>query len=73
MYLLETKGDHLINDTSTALKAKVAVSWCRSASRVPPPDEINQPQEWEYVLLLQSDFTTHEGALFKALLPVMRQ
>lgn len=73
MYLLETKGNHLISDPSTALKAKAAVSWCKSASKVPPPEDINQPQEWEYVLLLQSDFTTLEGASFKSLLPVMRQ
>jgi type III restriction enzyme len=73
MYLFETKGDHLINDSSTALKAKAAVSWCKSASRVPPPEEINQPQEWNYLLLKQSDFNTHEGASFKALLPIMQQ
>lgn len=73
MYLFETKGDHLITDSSTALKAKAAVSWCKSASRVPPPEGINQPQEWQYILLRQSDFNTHEGASFKALLPIMQQ
>jgi type III restriction enzyme len=73
MYLFETKGDHLMNDSSTALKAKAAVSWCKSASRVPPPKDIDQPQEWQYILLRQSDFNTHEGASFKALLPIMQQ
>ncbi|MGK7892705.1 MAG: DEAD/DEAH box helicase [Xenococcus sp. (in: cyanobacteria)] len=73
MFVFETKGDHLINDSSTALKAKAAVSWCKSASRVEPPKGINQPQEWEYILLRQSHFNNHEGASFKALLPIMRQ
>lgn len=73
MYLFETKGDHLITDSSTALKAKAAVSWCKSASRVPPPEGINQPRTWKYILLRQSDFNTYEGASFKALLPIMQQ
>ena len=73
MFLFETKGDHLMGDSSTALKAKAAVSWCKSASRVPPAEHINQPQAWEYILLKQSVFNTNEGASFKALLPIMRQ
>lgn len=73
IYLLETKGDHLINQSDTALKAKAAVAWCQSASRVSPPEGINQPQAWEYIILKQSAFEAHEGASFTSLLPIMRQ
>lgn len=73
MFILEAKGDHLITDASTALKAQAAVAWCKSASRVPPPASINQPQAWEYVILKQSVFNANQGASFNALLPIMRQ
>ncbi|MEP0781734.1 DEAD/DEAH box helicase family protein [Microcoleus sp. ZQ-A2] len=71
MFLFETKGDHLIGDPSTALKAQAAVAWCKSASTVTPP--INQPSEWEYIILKQSIFKANEGASFSALLPIMQQ
>lgn len=70
MYLFETKGDHLIDDPSTALKAQAAVAWCRSASTVSPPRE--QPQVWEYIILRQSVFEANGGASFSALLPIMQ-
>lgn len=73
MFVFEAKGDHLINHHSTALKAKAAVAWCKSASRVPPPEDVNQPQAWEYIILKQSVFNANEGASFQALLPIMRQ
>jgi type III restriction enzyme len=73
VYIFETKGDHLITQSDTALKAQAAVSWCKSASRVPVPEGINQPQEWEYVLLQQSVFNANKGGSFSALLPLMRQ
>lgn len=73
MFLFETKGDHLMADSSTALKAKATVAWCKSASRVSPPKGINQPQEWEYIILKQSVFDANEGASFNALLSIMRQ
>ncbi|PSF33888.1 hypothetical protein C7H19_19385 [Aphanothece hegewaldii CCALA 016] len=73
MFILETKGDHLMTQSDTALKAQAAVAWCKSASRVTPPLGIDQPQEWEYILLKQSVFNANEGASFNALLPLMRQ
>ena len=73
MFLFETKGDHLIADSSTALKAKAAVAWCKSASRVSSPQGLNQPQEWEYIILKQSVFDANERASFNALLSIMRQ
>ena len=73
MYLLETKGDHLITDSATRLKAQAAKAWCDTASRVPPEKGIEQPQEWEYLVLKQSSFDANVGASFAALLPVMRQ
>jgi type III restriction enzyme len=73
MFILETKGDHLMTDPSTALKAQAAIAWCKAASRVTPPESIDQPQEWEYVLLKQTVFEANDGASFTALLPLMRQ
>jgi type III restriction enzyme len=70
IFLFETKGDHLIGDPSTALKAQAAVAWCKAASTVTPPG--SQPQEWEYIILKQSVFEANEGASFNALLPLMR-
>ncbi|AFY61837.1 DEAD/DEAH box helicase [Synechococcus sp. PCC 6312] len=70
IYLLETKGDHLMTDSSTALKAQAAVAWCKSASTVPPPT--TQPQQWEYLILKQSIFEANDGASFNALLPLMQ-
>ncbi|MEP0914219.1 DEAD/DEAH box helicase family protein [Leptolyngbya sp. GB1-A1] len=40
MFLFETKGDHLITDSSTALKAQAAVAWCKAASTVTPPQPL---------------------------------
>ncbi len=71
MFLFETKGDHLITDSSTALKAQSAVAWCKAASTVKPLRE--QPQQWEYLILKQSVFDANDGASFNALLPIMRQ
>jgi type III restriction enzyme len=71
IFLFEAKGDHLIDDPITAIKAQAAVSWCKSASTVAPPNQ--QPQEWEYIILKQSIFDANLGASFTALLPIMRQ
>lgn len=71
MFLFETKGDHLIADSSTALKALAAVAWCKAAFTVKPLRE--QPQQWEYLILKQSVFDANDGASFNALLPIMRQ
>lgn len=70
IFLFETKGDHLIGDPSTALKAQAAVAWCKSASTVKPPRD--QPQQWEYVILKQSVFEANDGASFSSLLPIMQ-
>lgn len=70
IFLFETKGDHLIDEPSTALKAQAAVAWCRSTSTVLPQRE--QPQQWEYLILRQSVFDANEGASFSALLSIMR-
>ena len=71
MFLSEAKGDYLINDPSIAIKTQAAVSWCKSASTVTPPN--GQPQAWEYIMLKQSVFDANPGASFRELLPTMRQ
>jgi len=70
IFLFETKGDHLIGDPSTALKAQAAVAWCKAASTVTSPE--SQPQEWEYIILKQSAFEANEGASFDALVQIIR-
>ena len=72
MFLFEAKGDHLITQSDTALKAQAAMAWCLSASRVEPPG-MNQPQKWEYIILKESVFNANEGSSFNALLSFMRQ
>jgi type III restriction enzyme len=44
MYLLETKGNHLIDNRDTMLKAQAAVAWCKSASSVEPPLRVQVSQ-----------------------------
>ena len=49
-------------------KARAAKGWCEAASRIKPPPELDQPQEWEYVLLSEKTFARHGQAGFDALL-----
>jgi type III restriction enzyme len=72
MFLFEAKGDHLITQYDTALKAQAAMAWCQSASSVKIPSK-NQPQKWEYIILKESVFNANEGSSFNALLSFMRQ
>jgi len=69
MFLVETKGDRDLESATVGLKARAAQSWCESASTVTLPDAINQPQEWEYLILAESIFKANRGLSFESLLP----
>ena len=76
MYLVETKADRDLDKTTTAIKAKAAQSWCRNASLTRPVDRevegIEQPPQWEYLLLSESLFNTNRGQSFESLVPLCR-
>ncbi len=44
IYLLETKADKDLNDSTVLLKAKAAHSWCLIASNLRVPDGVSQPR-----------------------------
>jgi len=69
MYLLETKAAKDIDNPNVGVKARAAVAWCDQASMVEPPNEYNQPQAWEYLLLSEKVFLSNEGLGFGAILP----
>lgn len=65
MYVAETKADHDISLPDVILKARAAVAWCESASRVEPP--LDQPPQWQYLLISESTFQANKGLSFTAL------
>jgi type III restriction enzyme len=70
LYLVETKADKDIDSQNVAVKTRAAVSWCEQASVVSPPDEYNQPQAWEYLILSEGLFKDNRGLGFDALIPL---
>ena len=72
MYLVETKVDRDIDTANVAVKSRAAVAWCEQASKVFPPSDYNQPQEWEYLLLSEGLFKQNQGLGFEALTPLCR-
>ncbi|RLG31819.1 hypothetical protein DRN97_08845 [Methanosarcinales archaeon] len=72
----ETKADRDLDKPTTAIKAKAAQSWCRNASLARPTDVeiegIDQPLQWEYLLLSESLFNSNRGQSFKSLVPLCR-
>ncbi|MFZ2071711.1 MAG: DEAD/DEAH box helicase family protein [Halobacteriota archaeon] len=76
MYLVETKADRDLDKPTTIIKAKAAQSWCRSASLVRPLDGeievMDQPLQWEYLLLSESLFNSNRGQSFESLVPLCR-
>jgi type III restriction enzyme len=69
MYLVETKSDRDLESATVGLKARAAQSWCETASTVRPPDQMHQPQEWEYLIVAESMFKANRGLSFEALVP----
>ena len=61
-FMVETKGDDKVHDRNVLRKRQAAVEWCSKISSV-------QEQEWEFILLSESDFygLTAAGATFSDL------
>ena len=70
MYIVETKAEDEIQKAEgneknlIVLKARAAVSWCKTASQVSLP---NQPQEWEYFMLSEKTFKENRQLGFDSL------
>lgn len=72
VYLVETKADKDLDNLNVAVKARAAVAWCEQASTLKPPQGLNQPKEWEYLLITESIFKQNSGLSFEALIPFCR-
>jgi len=72
IYLVETKADRDLDKPGVALKARAAQAWCANASSVPPPEDLRQPQRWEYLILSEGLFKENRGLSFAALVPLCR-
>jgi type III restriction enzyme len=64
MFLVETKADKDLSDKTVILKAKAGNSWCNNASRITAPLDVNQPKEWEYLILAESIFKANSNLTF---------
>lgn len=69
MFLVETKSDRDLESATVGLKARAANSWCETASTVTLLEGMNQPHEWEYLILAESIFKANRGLSFDGLLP----
>ncbi len=70
MYIVETKAEDEIRKAEgnennlIVLKARAAVSWCKTASQV---SLLDQPQEWEYFMLSEKTFNENQQLGFDSL------
>jgi len=70
MYIVETKAEDEMQKAEgngknlIVLKARAAVSWCKTASQVSLP---TQPQEWEYFMLSEKTFKENRQLDFDSL------
>ena len=72
MYLVETKADKDMTSPVVARKARAAIGWCESASKVAVPPDLDQPQQWEYVLLSERTYAMNRLVGFDGLLAACR-
>lgn len=73
IYLLETKADKDLYVPAVLLKAKAAHNWCMSASRVSSPEDMLQPNQWEYLVLSEELFKANSGLGFGMFVPLCRE
>ena len=71
-YLLEAKADNFLTMPNVGIKAKAAMAWCEAMTGLVPED-IPQPDRWEYLLLNESSYDANQGNSFQALVPLMRR
>ncbi|KKT93201.1 MAG: hypothetical protein UW94_C0008G0001, partial [Parcubacteria group bacterium GW2011_GWA2_45_14] len=70
MYIVETKAEDEMQKAEgneknlIVLKARAAVSWCKTASQVLLS---NQPQKWEYFMLSEKTFNENRQSGFDSL------
>ena len=75
MYLVETKSEDEIQKAEgnekalIVLKAKAAISWCKTASKVVLE---NQPPEWEYFILSEKTFEDNKQLSFDGIVSLGR-
>ena len=72
MYLVETKADKDMDSPTVGRKARAAIGWCESASRVEPPPGLEQPKEWEYILLSERTYRLNRAVGFDGILGACR-
>jgi type III restriction enzyme len=73
IYLVETKADKDLEDSTVLLKAKAAHSWCISASKVASQNIMSQPREFEYLVLPEGFFKANSGLGFNMFIPLCRE
>ena len=71
-YLLETKSDDYLTHPTVGVKTRAAKLWCESISGIRPED-VAQPEAWEYLLLNEGTYYANRGCSFAALAPAMRR
>jgi len=69
-FLVETKADKDLNSSNVAVKVRAAIAWCEQASTVSPPDEFQQSQDWEYLIISEGLFNRNRGQGFDAMIPL---
>ncbi|MFH0813755.1 MAG: hypothetical protein V2A69_13105, partial [Pseudomonadota bacterium] len=69
-FLDETKADKDLTTPNVAVKVRAAIAWCEQASTVLPPQELQQPQEWEYLILSEGLFYRNRGLGFDGFVPL---
>jgi type III restriction enzyme len=72
MYLVETKADKDIDSPNVAVKVQAANAWCEQATLVQPPEDMKQPQEWEYLIISESLYKSNKGLSFEAFFPLCK-
>jgi len=73
MYLVETKADKDLELPNVRVKARASLAWCEAASLVTVPEQIGQPQKWEYLLISESMVRERQNQPFEHLAIAGRQ
>lgn len=74
MYIVETKSDKdFEKDSDVKAKSTNAKKMCQLYSKIKCPfKELNQPKEWEFVIVPQSRFIKNQGLSFEALVGICK-
>ncbi len=72
IYFVETKADKDIDSPNVAVKVQAASAWCEQASLVSPPEDMKQPQGWEYLIISENLYKNNKGLSFEAFIPLCK-